>query len=50
MGTGIAPVASKFGKIPYTQIVDISEENCKKSSLFIEKLLEKEVSKGRCYS
>jgi len=46
MGTGIAIVGAREAKTPVT-IVDVSEEKCQASIAFAEKLLAKDVKKGK---
>jgi len=47
MGTGIAIVAARYGNLPQTQIIDVSEDTLIKSRTFIENWLNKELKKGR---
>ena len=47
MGTGIAIVAAVNGNIPQTHIIDSTEENVASSRSFIEKWLDRSVSKNR---
>lgn len=47
MGTGIAYVASKIGKIDTVQIIDLNEQTLTHSQKFIEGLLNKEIKKSK---